>query len=462
MTSISPRPLLARSDTGMRRSWFPAVIVCAMVFASDLEYRQRNVTAALEGSADFAVVFELLVYFSIAGVLFVGAVAPRGRRLPPPLLIMWAYTLGLVISVAWAPSLTLSAVRGLQHLINAAMATVLARQADARDFSRLAGAYVLIMTAFIGLGFVWSVAPSRQVVNRFNWAATHPVVAAAFLVISVMILLGWTRKTVALAHSALRPSHCCCSSMSALVATQTCGAIFAAVVGAMVWLALAVRQRRQDLIVLTCLLVPVAVYVSFGIIESLIVRGGTIEQPELLNSRTTLWAEAISSVAQSPLVGRGYFASLQFFLERIGLGGAHNAYVDVLVSSGIIGVVLLTLLLGRMVRVLAAIRRMPQGPLIAALFASLLANGLTTQYWAQGWYRLKCVVLRGHCVGVSELVLADERAGNGRKRSERARFDRHRRECTAELTTDPDVGVISRGKERGRSLRSVGPGTSRP
>lgn len=385
MTSISPRPLLARSDTGMRRSWFPAVIVCAMVFASDLEYRQRNVTAALEGSADFAVVFELLVYFSIAGVLFVGAVAPRGRRLPPPLLIMWAYTLGLVISVAWAPSLTLSAVRGLQHLILAAMATVLARQADARDFSRLAGAYVLMMTAFIGLGFVWSVAPSRQVANRFNWAATHPVVAAALLVISVMILLGWTRK-----DSGPRPFRPSSVSLlllihvGALGATQTRGAIFAAVVGAMVWLALAVRQRRQDLIVLTCLLVPVAVYVSFGIIESLIVRGGTIEQLRTLNSRTTLWAEAISSVAQSPLVGRGYFASREIFLERIGLGGAHNAYVDVLVSSGIIGVVLLTLLLGRMVRVLAAIRWMPQGPLIAALFASLLANGLTTQYWAQG------------------------------------------------------------------------------
>ncbi|MEM9466239.1 MAG: O-antigen ligase family protein [Actinomycetota bacterium] len=384
MTTVSPRPLVARSDDRIRRSWFPAIAVCAMVFVSDFEYRQRDLTAALEGSVDFAILFELVVYFGLAGIFFLGAVAPRGRRLPPPLLIMWAYTLGLVVSALWAPSMVFSAVRGLQHLILAAVATVFARQADEQDFSRIAGAYVMLLTGFIGLGFVWSVAPSRQVAGRFNWAATHPVVAAALLVTSVMILLAWTRNDSG--PRPFRPASVwllLVIHVGALAATQTRGAIFAAAVGLVVWLALAIR-RRKDLIVLACFLVPVAAFLSRGIVGALILRGESLEQLQTLNSRTTLWAEAIGAVGENPLLGRGYFSAREIFLETIGLGGAHNAYIEVLVSFGLLGIGLLTLLIVRMVDVLRVIRRTPQGPLIAAVFASLLANGLTAQYWAQG------------------------------------------------------------------------------
>ena len=355
-----------------------------MVFVSDFEYRQRDLNAALEGSIDFAIVFELLVYFGLAGIFFLGAVAPRGRRLAPPLLIMWAYTLGLAVSALWAPSVVFSAVRGTQHLILAAMATVFARQADEEDFARIAGAYVMLMTGFVGLGFVWSVAPSQQVAGRFNWAATHPVVAAALLVTSIMILLAWTRS-----DSGPRPFRLSSVYLlllihvGALAATQTRGAIFATVIGVLVWLALAVRRRR-DLIVMSCFLVPVGAVASRGVVEALILRGESIEQLQTLNSRTTLWSEAIAVVGENPLLGRGYFSARGIFLETIGLGGAHNAYIEVLVSFGILGVALLTVLVVRMIQVLAVIRRAPQGPLIAAVFASLLANGLTAQYWAQG------------------------------------------------------------------------------
>lgn len=355
-----------------------------MVFVSDFEYRQRDLNAALEGSIDFAILFELVVYFGLAGIFFLGAVVPRGRRLPPPLVIMWAYTLGLVVSALWAPSVIFSAVRGTQHLILAAMATVFARQADEEDFARIAGAFVMLMTGFIGLGFVWSVAPSQQVAGRFNWAATHPVVAASLLVTSIMILLAWTRS-----DSGPRPFRASSVYLlllihvGALAATQTRGAIFAAAIGTVVWLALAVR-RRKDLIVMACFLVPVAAFASRGAVEALILRGESLEQLQTLNSRTTLWSEAISVVGENPLLGRGYFSARGIFLETIGLGGAHNAYIEVLVSFGIIGVALLTVLVVRMIQVLAVIRRTPQGPLIAAIFASLLANGLTAQYWAQG------------------------------------------------------------------------------
>ncbi|MEM9201330.1 MAG: O-antigen ligase family protein [Actinomycetota bacterium] len=384
MSTFAPRPLIARTDVRVRRSSFPAVAVCALVFVSDFEYRQRDVNAALEGSIDFAIVFELLVYFGVAAIFFLGAAAPKARRLPPPLLIMWVFTVVLVISALWAPSMVFSAVRGSQHLILAVMATVFGRQADEHDFANIAGAYVGLMTGFIGLGLVWRIAPSNNVADRFNWGATHPVVAAALLVTSVLILMSWTR-----ADTGYRPFRTSAVYLllfvhvAALAATQTRGAIFAAIVGAIVWLALAVK-RRQDLLIMAAFLAPVLGFLSRDVVLGLIVRGESIEQLQTLNSRTTLWAEAISAVGSNPILGRGYFSAREIFLESIGLGGAHNAYIEVLVSTGLVGVALLAALLLRMIRVLSAIRRTPQGPLIAAIFASLLANGLTAQYWAQG------------------------------------------------------------------------------
>lgn len=355
-----------------------------MVLTSDLEIRQRDVNAALEGSVDLVILVEIVAYLA-AGALFVlGGAAPRGRSVPRPMGAVWALVAVLATSALWAPSPALAIVRGGQVVIVAGIAMALARRAGERDFAFIAHIYVLMVTGFIALGLVWRVAPSGQVAGRYNWAATHPVVAASLLLVSVMSLLAWTRADSG--PRFMKPVvvwSLLFVHTGALLATQTRGAILAGVVGLMVWIMLALSRRRDIAIIAICLS-PVAVAAGQSVFQSFILRGESVEQLQTLNSRTDLWTEAISLVEGHLWFGRGYFSARELFLESIGLGGAHNAYIEVLVSAGLVGVAALTLVLWKVIGGLRSMGRHPQRPLIAAVLAATLTHGLTAQYWAQG------------------------------------------------------------------------------
>ena len=359
-------------------------MMIVLVTAGDFEYRLRSVDAALAGSFDIVILAEIALFALVALVLFLGADLPRGAALPAPLGTMWVLVAILAVSALWAPSPTLGIVRSAQLVIAACLATTLGRRADEADFSRIAHAYVLLITAFIGIGLVWHVAPSPLVAGRFNWAATHPVTAASLLTISVLTLLSWMRTDAGPRLLAPRTVRLLLVvHTAALLATQTRGAIFAAVVGVVTWAILAIRRRR-DVALFVLLGLPVLVVLGRGIFQSFILRGESTAQLRSLNSRTDLWSEAIRLVSESPYLGRGYFSARGLFLESIGLGGAHNAYIEVLISAGLVGVIALTIVLIRTTHILAKMGRHPQRPLLGALFAAMVANGLTTQYWAQG------------------------------------------------------------------------------
>ena len=95
-------------------SWLPAILLVVLVTAGELEYRTRDATAAIAGQIDTAVVIELLATLAVGAVLFLGAVAPRGRTIPAPLGGLWALVIVLTLSAFWAPSATLSFVRAGQ------------------------------------------------------------------------------------------------------------------------------------------------------------------------------------------------------------------------------------------------------------------------------------------------------------------------------------------------------------
>ena len=169
----------------------------------------------------------------------------------------------------------------------------------------------------------------------------------------------------------------------ALFATQTRGAMAAAVVGLLVWIFMAF-DRRRDIAVITLLLSPLLYVLARGTVENILLRGEPAEKLQSLNSRSDLWAEAFDAIGDSPLIGKGYFSAREIFLDTIGLGGAHNAYIEVVVSAGIIGAIIMVIALIRATTTLSKVRTHPQRAIVGALLAALLVNGLTIQYWAQG------------------------------------------------------------------------------
>jgi O-antigen ligase len=114
-------------------------------------------------------------------------------------------------------------------------------------------------------------------------------------------------------------------------------------------------------------------------------RGQTEERLLTLNSRTTLWDAAYDLFVERPVLGYGTTAARSVFLEEIGLGGAHNALVEVAVNNGLVGLFWWVMLLLGIPLGLATQRQPGQQrasadvALIAGAYAFLVVNGIGTE-----------------------------------------------------------------------------------
>ena len=81
----------------------------------------------------------------------------------------------------------------------------------------------------------------------------------------------------------------------------------------------------------------VAALAATQLLATYFARGEDQAELATLNSRTDLWAIAVSAVERQPLFGYGVGASRGIFEAEIGLGGAHNAALNVLVDLGLVG-----------------------------------------------------------------------------------------------------------------------------
>jgi O-antigen ligase len=131
-----------------------------------------------------------------------------------------------------------------------------------------------------------------------------------------------------------------------LVATQTRGAVIGAIVGVFVVVWTRWRgQRKVEAGIVAAVLLVVFALTSSSVIESFFARGESLERLSTLNSRTDLWAYAFSLFPEHPIYGFGLTASRGLFLDTIGLGGGHNALVNILIDTGLVGALIWAALL---------------------------------------------------------------------------------------------------------------------
>lgn len=380
------RPRVLRRHLGAALEGWPARCVFLLVLAGDFEFRRRGTGDAISGSVDLAIIGELGVYLGVGAWLVLRhARVPRGILRPSPLTVLWALVLVLAASGLWAPSPALGLARGSQLLVTAGLVTLVARTADAMTWHRIGHAYVLLVTIGVGVGLVFRRPPDLQLTGRFMWLYGHPVVSGSLLLASSLFLLAWSidRRLPRLFPPVLYPVGLVVHVL-ALFATQTRGSLVAFVIAAamLVWFS-SPRTRRLDLAILGLTGIPATIGLGWPVIQAVALRGESSRQLRELNSRAELWLRAYEVVRERPLLGRGYFSSRQIFLETIGLGGAHNAYIEVAVSAGLVGMTLLAVLLVRTARRLHHAGDHPDRPLLIALFVAVLVNGLTAQYFAQ-------------------------------------------------------------------------------
>ena len=149
----------------------------------------------------------------------------------------------------------------------------------------------------------------------------------------------------------------------------------------LIWFARQGRARIETACTLLLLLVLIALAGSHDV-ASYFTRGESSAQLATLNSRTSLWNLALQAIDQRPLFGYGVGASHVLFLDQTGLGGAHNAYLNVTVDLGVVGLLVWCAILlstgtavARSVLTTADFR--VERALMLALLACLLVNGFS-------------------------------------------------------------------------------------
>ena len=332
------------------RSWLDRwwVAACGLMFivGSDYRYRIRDPRAAVSATLDAAILIELGLYGVVAWLLLTRIETwPRLRRIPLHLYLA-SFLVGLwVLSVAYAPSPVYSLTRAIQACIVLAFTLVVAAKATRGDLHRFAHAFMLLVAVSVVYGVVRPSPPiNRLQVGRFTWLAIHPtvsgVIAALGALLAVAYLLWGGRPRPGPRWHPLAYAGLLVVAGGATLAAQTRGAVLGLTAGIVTFVIVVVSGRTRLTVVVGLLAAAIVVALTAtDTITTYFARGASEEELATLNSRTELWDAALGAFAEEPLFGYGVGASRVIFYEETGLGGGHNAVVNIAVELGLFGLI---------------------------------------------------------------------------------------------------------------------------
>ena len=392
-TAISSMKRLVRpawSSTFER--WWVACLILPLMMASDFKFRRRSAVSALGGTPDTQVLIEVGVYGLVALYLVLAhGRAPRLRRTSPIMFTMWFFATALAASAVYAVYPALAIVRGTQVMIVCALAQTIASRATVQHLHRFAHGYMVMMCVSVALGHAFKFPVNAVVNSRFHWLYVHPVPGAIYLMIGALLTFAYIRSAELRDVLGIWPRWVYGAISAwitlALILTKTRGSLVGTVVGLMVLIAFRTKTRTKFDIAAFASAALLFVGAAFGQqIVTYVERGQDISKLSTLNERTNLWALAFDAFFQKPIFGSGLGASRGLFLETIGLGGGHNAFVNVLVDAGLLGTIPFLALLTMVGGTLFFFRRNTPGGrdtiLLLPIFCGLLTNSITAEFMA--------------------------------------------------------------------------------
>jgi exopolysaccharide production protein ExoQ len=373
------------------------IVPLVLIVATEFKIRRRSIDDALSGSIDLMIAIELIVY-AVVGVWALWRLVPSRPRLEPLTIMMWGYVLSTAVSALYSQYPTLALARAVQLLIIASVIQLLAGQGGLQSIRRFLHGWVALLSISIVVGLLYVAPTTRPQQGRFTWLSVHSVSAGSMLALSVPVLFGlW----IAAGRRALPWPRWVYGSLFAvhlvfLLLTRTRGSIGGALVAiaVMAWLSSG-RKVRPEL-VLGSLVVAGAMALAFGrqALEFL-TRGESVDQIGTFNRRTEIWSLAWDSFLQRPVFGLGFNSAKGVFFDETGLGGAHNAAINVMIDVGLVGLAWwFALIIGAVVvlrRLQAAEKRSPvlllgatgtarsDHLIVVGVFTAMLVNSITTE-----------------------------------------------------------------------------------
>ena len=373
------------------------VVPLLMIVATEWKIRRRNIDDLLAGSIDPMIAAELFVY-AVAGLWALWRLVPSKPRMEPLMMIMWGYVLTTAASALYSSFPMLALARAVQLVIIATVVQLIAGQGTLVTISRFLHGWIVLLTASIAAGLVYVAPTTGPQEGRFTWLSVHSVSAGSMLALSVPLLLGlwltagrrplpwprWIYGTLFVIHLVF------------LLLTRTRGSIGGALVAVAVMAWLSSGRRMKPELVLGSLVIGGALALAFGrpVLEFL-TRGETVDQIGTFNRRTEIWSLAWASFLERPLFGLGFNSAKGVFFDETGLGGAHNAAINVMIDVGLAGLIWwFALIVGCLVvlgRLRGIERRSPMllpgatgtagsdHLVLIGLFTAMLVNSITTE-----------------------------------------------------------------------------------
>ena len=398
--AVRVRAQASRSRRRNRVDWHREllwVVPLLMIVATEWKIRRRSIDDLLSGSIDPMIAAELLVY-ALAGLWAVWRLVPSKPRLQPLMMIMWGYVLTTAASALYSSFPMLALARAVQLVIIATVVQLIASQGTLATIARFLHGWIVLLTVSIAAGLAYVAPTTGPQEGRFTWLSVHSVSAGSMLALSVPLLFGlwltagrrplpWPRW----AYGSLFLVH-----LVFLLLTRTRGSIGGAVVAVAVMAWLSSGRRMKPELVLGSLVIGGALALAFGrpVLEFL-TRGETVDQIGTFNRRTEIWSLAWESFLERPLFGLGFNSAKGVFFDETGLGGAHNAAINVMIDVGLAGLIWwFALIVGCLVvlgRLRSGERRSPMLLLgatgtarsdhlvLVGLFTAMLVNSITTE-----------------------------------------------------------------------------------
>jgi exopolysaccharide production protein ExoQ len=289
-------------------------------------------------------IVQLVAYAGVAGMTL------RSRRIlvsDDPIhlrtgpILLWPVM--ALCSALWSITPLFSFVRALQLMVAIGLALLMARIWSASPEIAVAlwrqtiGLFIRAVTALIFIGL----AVGGWELQRFTWPGAHPGVAAMFIGVGLLILIAENRWSLGLRTTGhvLRLGLFVAALYLGHTRTVIGGVVVA--VAVLLWLVARTHPLKSYLgITYYAIAIGLTVMTILPQITEYVYRGQTTQSLESLSGRIPLWDFSIELVSETNrwLIGFGYGSARLLLPESFSWAGtAHSAWIELLLSIGILG-----------------------------------------------------------------------------------------------------------------------------
>ena len=358
------KPVNGQTDSVHRHGlWIPLVFVWLLMLLT-FSAPEREGPSSVE-SLDVIALIKLAVRISaffVLGIMIARSWHQQRRQALSWCLFPWGFYVGwAIVSTFWSPLKAVSLGQAFGLMVQVMLTIVFAlRCTDMGGVSKILYHLSMALLAYCACALiVFTISPemsglSRAIIEGTHWGIYHPTAVGAAASLGIIIFTGarvlwgwrWTRAWLA-------PGLLIHAVLLWLAASRTAIALGA---GTALLFSLLFSRRLVVNGVVAAVCIATASYIAldpgfeladraFEATSKYLLRGETSEDLKTVTGRTVLWEAIWDEVKKSPLIGHGYFVSSESgeidVWDGPGNKTAHNVLLQVLVSTGVVGTVLL-------------------------------------------------------------------------------------------------------------------------